>query len=185
MTAGRVVMAAACLVILVTLGCDSQSKVELPDEQGATALFKKLHAGIYRAFEQREEGAIYDSLADSVSGDLLDSIFGQVFESLIAREHGDVVSEIVDVRVVAVTITEPAHVDDDHGPTFQARAVWEVNSVAEHEQHTHLRSNQYEALYRVAHRPEGWRIVEDRILRQRRLGDDWAPRNDGAGDAES
>ncbi len=185
MTGRGGILAAACLVVLSTLGCDSKPAVDLPDTKTAAALFEQLHGGIYRAFEQREEGAIYDSLADSVSGDLLDAIYGQVYESLIAREHGNVVSDIVDVRLVEVTITEPAHLDEEYGPTFQARAVWEVNSIAEHEQHTHLRSNQYEALYRVAYRPEGWRIVQDRVLRQRRLGDDWTPKAGANPEVES
>jgi hypothetical protein len=166
---------ALVLVGGLSMGCSPEPDVALPDDASAAKLFEDLHQGIYRAFAQREEGAVYDSLADSVAGELLDQIYQQVYESLIAREHGDVVSEIIGVDTVEAVVTESARIDPRHGPTFQVRAVWEVNSVAEHEQHRHLRSNQYEALYRVAHRPEGWRIVEDRILRQRRLGDEWTP----------
>ena len=170
----------ALLFLLALPGCDSGPDVTLPDDTAATALFESLHQGIYRAFAQREEGAIYDSLSDSVSGDLLDQIYQQVYDSLVAREHGDVVSEIISVDTVEVEITEPARDDSENGPTFTVRAIWEVNSVAEHEAHRHLRSNQYEGLYRVSYLPQGWRIVADRILRQRRLGDEWTPTSEVA-----
>jgi hypothetical protein len=165
----------ALSLLLALAGCDPKPEVALPDNVAATALFESLHQGIYQAFAQREEGAIYDSLSDSVSGELLDQIYQQVYDSLVAREHGDVVSEIISVDTVEVEITEPARNDAENGPTFLVRAIWEVNSVAEHEAHRHLRSNQYEGLYRVTYLPQGWRIVADRILRQRRLGDEWTP----------
>lgn len=162
------------LPLLVSAGCESGPSVDLPNEAEALSIFEDLHRGIYRAFDSTEPGAIYDSLADSVAGDLLDQIYLEVHESLIAREHGGVVSKIVSVDTVALELVEPPR-DGEDGPGFRVRATWEVSSVARHEQHTHVRNNQYEALYRVAFTDPGWRIVADRMLRQRRVGDEWIP----------
>lgn len=171
----------ALLVALITAlvgGCGDGSVSDLPEGKQAVQTFEELHASIYDAFSEPNESAVYDALSESVDGKLLERVYREIYASLIAKEHGGVVSEILDVTPIETELVVKPELDSEGVPRFQVRAVWEVNSVASHEGHTHLRSHQYEALYLVAQDSERWRIVDDRILRQRRLGEAWQNQND-------
>jgi hypothetical protein len=171
-------------LLSIVAACDSGSSVEVPDNEEALRIFEGLHRGIYAAFDSQEPGAIYDSLADNVAGDLLDQIYLEIRDSLVAQEHGGVLSEIISVDTVALELVEPPNTGEN-GASYSVRATWEVSSVARHEQHTHVRNNQYEALYRVGFQESGWRIVDDRVLRQRRVGEAWIPISPGSAGGQS
>jgi hypothetical protein len=159
--------------LMMLAGCAGSDAPPVPDDQEAQAIFERLHRGIYKAFDADTESGVYDALAVSVTGDLLDEIYLQVYQSLVAKEHGGVVSKII--SVTPISSERIAGETDDGGdtPSFDIRASWEVNSIAEHENHRHLRANQYDAIYRVAWHDDDWRIVADRMLRQRRVGEEW------------
>ncbi len=53
--------------------------------------------------------------------------------------------------------------------TFSARCQWEVDGAVFHSNHSHWRTNQYEARYGVAATAAGWRIVAHEILAARRV----------------
>jgi len=161
------------LCLLTVSGCGQDTVVDLPDRDQAVQIFQELHTNIYGAFSEADESAVYDALSESVDGELLEKIYREIYGSLIAKEHGGVVSEILDVSAIDTEVVDEPVLDPAGVPRFQVRAVWEVNSVASHEGHSHLRSHQYEALYLLARGGDGWRIIDDRILRQRRLGEAW------------
>lgn len=165
-------------IVLLGAGCGNESGSDLPDSERAVQTFRELHASIYKAFSEPNESAVYDALSESVAGELLEKTYREIYASLIAKEHGGVVSEIIDVTPIETELVDKPAMDPQGVPQFQVRAVWEVNSVASHEGHTHLRSHQYEALYLVARGNGQWRIVDDRILRQRRLGEAWQAGNE-------
>ena len=167
----RAVTMLATLVLLCA--CSGSDAPSMPTDDQARAIFERLHRGIYAAFDADDESAVYDALSASVAGDLLEDIYIQVYQSLIAREHGGVVSEIIAVTPLSMERLNSESGADSQAPAFDVRASWEVNSIAEHEGHRHLRANQYEAIYRVAWLQDDWRIVADRMLRQRRVGEAW------------
>ena len=160
-----------CALVLVT--CSDPDGPPVPDQKQAVAIFERLHRGIYGAFDAKTESDVYDALSQSVAGDLLDRIYLQIYQSLVAREYGGVVSRIISVTPLSVVPVAGGEQHEDGAPSFDIRASWEVNSIAEHEGHRHLRANQYDAVYRVAWLDQDWRIVRDRMLRQRRLGEAW------------
>jgi hypothetical protein len=82
-------------------------RVELPDVALATTIFESLHGNIYRAFDVSTEDAIYDLLAVSVEPALLDSLYGDIYESLILREDGGAVCVIQDVQRQSTTVLPP------------------------------------------------------------------------------
>jgi hypothetical protein len=140
-----------------------------PTEEEARAIFAGLHRNIYRAFDRgRDELAIYDALALSVDGRLLDRIYNEVYEGLVLREEGGLVTEVRDVTIVRSDVL-PTGDGGGGPPSFRVRCTWEVLSGVLHEGHEHVRLNEYEAVYTVALVEEGWRIVDDRILSQRRV----------------
>ncbi len=164
---------AAAILLGVGAGCGDGADSAVPSDEEAVQIFLELHAGMYGAFAQPDESAVYDALSTSVDGELLERIYREIYSSLVAKEHGGVVSEILEVTPIETELIASPKLDAEDVAQFQVRAVWEVNSVASHEGHSHLRSHQYEALYRVARSEQGWHIVDDRMLRQRRLGEAW------------
>jgi hypothetical protein len=140
----------------------------LPSHSQARAVFEPLHTNIYRAFDFTNQSDVYDSLARSVHGDLLDELYNQIHEGLVMQEEGGAVSEVQDLRLKDLLI-ESVGLDDTGSPTFSARCQWEVDGAVFHSNHSHWRTNQYEARYGVAATASGWRIVAHEILAARRV----------------
>ena len=68
-----------------------------PDEEEARFIFEGLHRNIYRAFDYDSESEVYDALAQSVASGLIDSVYNEVYQSLIMREAE---GAVCDVRAV-------------------------------------------------------------------------------------
>ena len=140
-----------------------------PTAEEARSIFLPLHANVYRAFAFTEDTAIYDVLAESVAGDLLEETFDAIHESLILREHGGAICRVTEVRPLDVQIESVGFLDAEDVPGFRVHARWEVDGRVTHWGHSHERRYAYEARYAVAQRPEGWRIVGSEVLSQRRF----------------
>lgn len=135
------------------------------DPAEAERVFRRLHRNIYTAFDQRSPDAIYDVLARSVDGPLLDEIYNEVYDSLILREDDGVRITITEVAQQSVEVL-PAPVGDGG---FAVKARWRVVGEVAHWGHGHRRVNQYSARYTLAPREGGqWRIVSTELLEQSR-----------------
>ncbi|GAB4383290.1 MAG: hypothetical protein Kow0022_02750 [Phycisphaerales bacterium] len=148
----------------------------LPTEAQARAIFEPLHANIYRAFDYEERSDIYDALARSVSGELLETLYNQIYTSLIMYDQGGAVSRVSAVRLMDVNIKTIAYIGSDQRPGFSLEARWQVDGVVYHEGHSHRRTNEYLAEYTVARLDPGWRITGNRIISQERLDPDTGER---------
>ncbi len=138
----------------------------LPGEEAATEIFSALQGNIYRSFEQREEAAIYDSLADSVSGDLLEDFYLEVIRGLRMEDLGGGVSR---VEAIDLLETEMESVEDAPVAAFELTATWNVAGTLEHWGHIHSRTNRYRARFRIEGLEQGWRITEFKPLNQERV----------------
>jgi hypothetical protein len=138
----------------------------LPDAAQAIAIFQPLHANIYRAFDYVAEGEIYDALARSVEGNLLDATYNEIYQSLIMQEEGGAVSEVQAVRPLETDVERIGPLDDGR-PGITVRSRWQVEGAVFHWGHSHHRTNEYEARYVIAHGDNGWRIRGQEILAQR------------------
>jgi hypothetical protein len=145
----------------------SVSQASLPDEAEARAIFTGLHRDIYGAFDHDDEGAIYDVLARSVDGRLLNRIYAEVYEALVMRDQGGARAKLHEVEMLEARLLDGPPDPWHEPPRFRVQALWEVTSSLVHEGHEHVRVIEYEGLYTVARLEEGWRIVEDKILSQR------------------
>ena len=90
-----------------------------PGDQ-ALAVFRPLHANIYRAFDYTAESDVYDALARSVRGDLLDELYNEVYRGLVMQEQGGAVSRVRAVRPLATEVLEVARL----GPGGEAASRW-------------------------------------------------------------
>lgn len=167
------VVAAACLPYGRLVFEHTPPYADLDDAE-ALAVFESLHRNIYRAFDYTDEGAVYDALAQSVDGPMLETIYNDVYQSLIMREENGAVSKVVRVSVDRAVVDR--EIDEQTAVTHGSGAYvvvcnWEVDGVVTHFGHTHARTNAFEAVYTVAPRAAGWRIVESRVIDQARIDD--------------
>ena len=168
---GIVVAALARPVTVVRFRLPGEAKVVLPPEETASALFQTLHRNIYRAFDYKDESAIYDSLARSLAPSLIDTVYGEVYGSM--RMQLELAEEAAcEIRSVRVLDAKPVLPEAPTEPWFDVVARWEVIGTVRHWGHGHWRTNRYSARYRVRwDAADGWRIGEVEILEQARLDD--------------
>jgi hypothetical protein len=151
--------------------------VPLPDLAEARAVFEPLHTNIYRAFDYTRDEDVYDALAASVDGALLERLFDEVYRSLVMQEEGGAVSRVervrhLDTNVREVGVSEVAAASaaaTQPRAAFVVDARWQVDGAVYHWGHAHFRTNEYRAEYTVAATERGWRIVASRMLEQRRV----------------
>jgi hypothetical protein len=148
----------------------------LPNAEDVLSIFRPLHANIYRAFDYTEEEDIYDALARSVHGDLLDDLYNQIYRSLIIYEEGGAVCRVKEVTPVENEVGKIGTIaDHDDAIGFQVTARWKVLGVVSHWGHSHSRLHNYPAEYTVIDTADGWRIADNRILEQERINLDEEP----------
>ncbi|MBL9121332.1 MAG: hypothetical protein JNL80_15595 [Phycisphaerae bacterium] len=161
---------------------------ELPDAAQAKVIFDAIHANLYRAFDFAEESAIYDALERSVDGPLLEDLFLTIHRSLVMQEEGGAVSRVREVRrdevkIESIGVVPPSvgHGAADSSPlemgagaaselaSFIADCRFQVDGRVTHWGHSHDRTYEYQARYRVVARPQGWRIAEVEVISQSRV----------------
>lgn len=138
----------------------------MPSEAEAGRIFESLHRNVYRAFDYDTEDAVYETLAQSVEGELLDEVYAEVYQSLILGDQGGAVCTIQKTQILQNDVELP---EDDDARAFHTTCRWRVRGKVGHWGHTHIRVNEYRARYRVRHRGDAWRIAGVEILEQRRV----------------
>ncbi len=144
------------------------SGFERPPEAEALYVFEALLRNVYRAFDHETEDAIYDTLATSVSGDLLDDLYTEIHQSLVMQSQGGAVCKI---ETVSVDGRELLPVEDPRAPYFKVRAKWTVEGKVGHWGHTHQRINRYEADFGIVQDEGGWRIATMDVRELQRIDD--------------
>jgi hypothetical protein len=134
-------------------------------DEDAKRIVEVLQHNVYRAFDYSEEGQIYDALAKSVQGDLLEELYLEVQNGLQMEEQGGAKSKVQEVRLLTGELAEPFSWDSG----FQVRCQWNVAGTVEHWGHVHTRVNQYNALIRVQPADDAWRIIDFDVLDEDRL----------------
>lgn len=155
-----------------------QSSPKLPTDEEALRIFQPLHANIYRAFDYTDKSDVYDALAQSVEGDLLDSLYSEIFRSLIMQDQGGAVSRVQSVTPVETTVDSIGLIAPDHQSSFTVTSRWQVEGAVYHWGHSHTRLNEYKAQYTVLLTPAGWRIASSRIIEQFRVDSEPQPAAD-------
>ena len=147
-------------------------RVPPPTASEAEELFERLQRNVYRAFDYKSESDIYDVLAQSVDGPLLDEVYNEVFRSLILRDQGGAVARVQSVDVLDAELRQA---ETPELSAFRVQGRWRVQGAVYHWGHVHTRTNEYNALYTIAQRGESWKITAVDQMEQRRIvqeGDD-------------
>ena len=143
--------------------------VEIPAEPQAKEIFAVLHRNVYRAFDYDTEDAIYDALSQSVSGELLDEIYTEVYQSLILQDQGGAICKIENVEMLGSEMMAPDPDVENGGVEFKMSCRWVVKGLVEHWEHAHRRVNQYGAVYTLRRIGDSWRIHEVEMNEQERI----------------
>jgi hypothetical protein len=135
----------------------------MTDEKAEEIVAALLH-NIYRAFDFREEGTIYDILDRSVTGDLLTETYLETRRGLELASQGGARAKVKEIEMLAV---EPR--DLPGRPGFQARVTWNVAGSVGHWGHIHQRKNQYEADLTVEPVDGVWKLTGLELLQEERI----------------
>ncbi|MCP3905968.1 MAG: hypothetical protein GY715_20275 [Planctomycetes bacterium] len=167
-TAAVILLAAVAAFVLRPFG-----RVSVPNPLRRTATVAPSEAdgvvtallrNVYRAFDHRDEGVIYDTLARSASGELLSSIYLETQRALELENQGGARAKVADVELVT------SSVDGMDGETgFRSTCTWNVTGSVGHWGHLHQRRNQYEAVFTVRPVDGTWKITDLELLSEQRL----------------
>ena len=133
------------------------------DNEQANAVFGRLHKNMFRAFDYRDESSIYDALATSIDGPMLEDTYLKIRKSLEMQEQGGAVSRIDEVQVVE---GEKIAAPNLKGPDFGYRCRWNLIGTVEHWGHIHQRTNRYDAVFDVELVDDSWKITDMQITNE-------------------
>ncbi len=190
----RIAAAVTALVLIAALAFARSGRAEVrfsrsprprkPTEEEAGRIFETLHRNTYEAFDYIDESDVYDVLAQSVAGELLDGIYSEIYESRIMADEEEGYSCVQSVDILEKQVepydpprpagAEPADPrpagDPDRTPGFNVRCHWLVSGLVRHWGHSHTRENEYRAVYTVEPCEGAWKITAVEVLQHERIG---------------
>ncbi len=131
----------------------------------ARLLLTSLLKNVYRAFDFRQEEDVYDKLAFSVSGDLLNEIYLQNRKSFAVKKAGGAQARVKEVEILDLDVQRAEESALAHD--FKVR--WTAMGSVGHWGHTHIRKNLYEARIRVEAESGNWSITGLELLDEQRI----------------
>jgi len=134
----------------------------LTDARAREIVSGLLH-NVYRAFDFRQEEQIYDVLAKTVQGELLEQIYLETRRGLELASQGGARVKVKEIALVELT----AESADSGG--FIATVTWNAAGSVGHWGHVHQRQNQYQAELRIQPVAGVWKLVGMEILQEERL----------------
>jgi hypothetical protein len=157
---------AGALVLLVVLALTGPRTImagRVSDDE-AEEIVGSLLENTYRAFDFREEGAIYDVLARSSAGELLTDVYLETQRSLELENQGGARVKVKDVEVLG---SDSQPLDGELG--FVTLLTWNVSGSVGHWGHIHTRTNQYEARFTVRAIDGAWKFTDLQLLQEQRI----------------
>ena len=133
---------------------------ELPPSR---ALFEERHRICYDIYAASDFGHAYDLLAQTFTGAELDRqycLYAKAAKQL-AKAGASVI--VWDLQYENFKLLEAK------GNHCTVSAKWTVVYVLGHSQHSHVRSNAYEAVFEMSKSAEGWRVISSRIVSENNL----------------
>ena len=156
------VVVATVMLVAVAGGSFAATRSARLDDQRTEEIVSALLYNVYRAFDFRDEEIIYDTLAHSVSGDLLTSTYLETRRSLELASQGGARAKVKDIEMLEVD-AKP------EGRGFRATCTWNVAASVGHWGHIHQRRNQYVAELTVEPVDGVWKITGLELIQEERL----------------
>ena len=157
--------AAALVVLVVASGALFRAgRAAVIDQEQSERIVGTLLHNVYRAFDYRKDGAVYDALARSITGDLLTQVYLETRRSLVLRNQGGAQVKVNDVEVVECRLRPSGG-----GIGFVVDCRWNVTGSVGHWGHIHQRRNQYNAVVTIRAIDGAWRITGMELISEERL----------------
>ncbi|MCH7869550.1 MAG: hypothetical protein IH881_17790 [Myxococcales bacterium] len=153
---------AAATLLLTGLAFWGSWNTGLSDPRYRELVGGLLH-NVYRAFDFRDESRIYDVLARSAHGDLLEQLFLETRRGLELQSQGGARARVKRVELIDLAVAPAA------GRAFTAVVAWNVAGSVGHWGHIHERRNRYRAELDVAPVDGAWKLVRVTILEEERI----------------
>ncbi len=125
-------------------------------DDDARRVVTQLLSSAYEAFRYRGENEVYDALAVSTSGEVLEDLYLQIQQSLRMAEQGGAVARVKQIDVIEAVLQTPSITGNpQHSEfAFTCHCRWNLSGTVEHWGHIHQRTNQFQASLLVEPVPE-------------------------------
>ena len=157
-------VAVAWFVPTPTLEIPIPSEVRAPSGEEAAPTIHALLYNVYRALDFRDEEVVFDRLAQSLAGDVLERVYLEMRKGLRLENQGG-----ARVRVREVDLLSVIPLQAEGAGALQYRTQWNATGSVGHWGHTHMRTNQYEADLTLARIEAQWKIADVQILQEQRV----------------
>jgi len=128
-------------------------------------IMHSLLKNVYRSFDFRDESDVYDKLALSVNGDLLEEIYLQNRKSFAVKKAGGAQARVKEIEILEAG-AEPL---SSEGKGFGLKAEWTAQGSVGHWGHVHTRKNYYDARVTIQVIDDHWKITGLELLEEKRL----------------
>jgi hypothetical protein len=132
----------------------------------AERMLTRLLSNTYYAFNLKDEDALFDILAQNVSGDLVGDIYLNSRRRLNAGVRQGSEVKVREVKILSLDHADAGRATSD-GITYQGK--WMVTARVRHLQHIHHRQNIYSGLIRVRREENRWKIEHMELLSEDRV----------------
>lgn len=140
------------------------ASVRPPSAEEAAPTIHALLYNVYRALDFRQEEVVFDRLAQSLSGDVLERVYLEMRKGLRLENQGGARVRVREVELLEVTPQEST----DAG-SLRYRTRWNATGSVGHWGHTHMRTNSYDALMTLSRTGKQWKIGDIDILEEQRV----------------
>lgn len=131
-------------------------------EEQIAAVTEALLTNLYRSFDVQDDSEVYDRLALSVSGELLQDVFLQNRKAMVLENKGGARARMDHLELLSM---DNLRKEKDG---FRADAEWTVSGSVSHFGHTHYRKNRYLADILLSVEEKSWKITNIEMLREER-----------------
>ena len=159
-------LAIAVLAALAIPAVMLRQSTQVPDldEESLATLTGDLLNNVYRSFDFREEDQVYDRLALTLDGAMLEKVYLDQRAALRVERAGG-----ADARVNKLDVVSVERLPDAEPGSIGLRAEWVIQGSVGHWGHLHSRSNSYQADIIVQPVDGNWKITAFDVLSQERL----------------
>ncbi len=140
------------------------ASIRTPSGEEAAPTIHALLYNVYRALDFRQEEVVFDRLARSLSGDVLERVYLEMRKGLRLENQGG-----ARVRVREVELLDITPQDSTASGTLRYRTRWNATGSVGHWGHTHMRTNSYDALMTLGRTGDEWKIADIDILEEQRV----------------
>ena len=147
----------------VSIGNSAQARLISKDD-GKT-IVQSLLKNVYRSFDFREEEDVYDKLAISVSGALLNDVYLQSRKSMIIEQAGGAQAKVKQTEVLDVDVKASRK----QKGALNVRTNWTAIGSVGHWGHIHTRQNVYDAILTLIVEDGSWKISDIELLEEKRV----------------